>query len=147
MSRDREGAKIDPTNADGLYKGPSRGHVQTRYAQLIGMPREYGYGASMGAWILDYLTNWCGEWGYVRHSDMQYRAPALSGDVTYLNGEVVALDHDRPGGPIATREGGDDEPGRRRDGAGPGRDRAADPMSGPAPQDLARTGLTRRTSP
>ena len=33
---------------------------------------------------------------------MQYRAPALSGDVTFLNGEVVALDHDRAGGPIAT---------------------------------------------
>jgi acyl dehydratase len=102
MSRDKEGAKIDPTNADGLYKGPSRGHVQTRYAQLIGMPREYGYGASMGAWILDYLTNWCGEWGTVHHSNMQYRAPAFSGDVTWLNGEVVALDHDGPGGPLAT---------------------------------------------
>jgi len=101
MSRDREGAKIDPTNADGLYKGPSRGHVQTRYAQLIGMPREYGYGASMGAWILDYLTNWCGEWGFVLHSDMQYRAPALSGDATFLDGEVVDLSHDGPGGPVA----------------------------------------------
>ena len=76
--------------------------MQTRYAQLIGMPREYGYGASMGAWIIDYLTNWCGEWGSIRHSNMQYRAPAFSGDVTFLNGEVVALDHDGSGGPIAT---------------------------------------------
>lgn len=105
MSRDEEGAKIDPSNADGLYKGPSRGHVQTRYAQLIGMPREYGYGASMGAWIIDYLTNWAGEWGAVRHSNMQYRAPALSGDATFLEGEVVALDHgDASGHPIATVE-------------------------------------------
>ena len=63
MSRDLEGAKIDPTKADGLYQGPSRGHVQPRYAQLIGMPRGYGYGASMGAWVLDYLANWAGEWG------------------------------------------------------------------------------------
>jgi hypothetical protein len=103
MSRDEEGAKIDPSNADGLYKGPSRGHVQTRYAQLIGMPREYGYGASMGAWILDYLTNWAGEWGFVRHSNMQYRAPALSGDATFLEGEVMALDHGDPSGqPVAT---------------------------------------------
>lgn len=105
MSRDEEGAKIDPSNADGLYKGPSRGHVQTRYAQLIGMPREYGYGASMGAWIIDYLTNWAGEWGAVRHSNMQYRAPALSGDATFLEGEVVALEHgDASGQPIATVE-------------------------------------------
>ena len=105
MSRDEEGAKIDPSNADGLYKGPSRGHVQTRYAQLIGMPREYGYGASMGAWIIDYLTNWAGEWGFVRHSNMQYRSPALSGDAAFIEGRVVALDHgDVSGQTIATVE-------------------------------------------
>jgi acyl dehydratase len=91
MSRDLEGAKSDPTLADGLYHGPSRGHVQAEYAQLIGMPRGYGYGASMGAWILDYLANWVGEWGFVIHSDMKYRSPALTGDATYLNGSVTDL--------------------------------------------------------
>jgi hypothetical protein len=103
MSRDKEGAKIDPANADGLYKGPSRGHVQPRYAQLIGMPRGYGYGASMGAWVIDYLTNWGGEWSFVTYSNMQYRSPALTGDATFLNGEVVSVSHDDPSGnPIAT---------------------------------------------
>jgi acyl dehydratase len=103
MSRDEEGARIDPSNADGLYKGPSRGHVQPRYAQLIGMPRGYGYGASMGAWILDYLANWGGEWSQIVHSNMQYRAPALTGDATFLNGQVVAIDHSDPSGqPIAS---------------------------------------------
>jgi acyl dehydratase len=103
MSRDEEGAKIDPSNADGLYKGPSRGHVQPRYAQLIGMPRGYGYGASMGAWIIDYLANWGGEWSQIVHSNMQYRAPALTGDATFLDGEVVAIDHSDPSGqPIAS---------------------------------------------
>ena len=103
MSRDVEGAKFDPTLADGLYKGPSRGHVQPRYAQLIGMPRGYGYGASMGAWVLDYLENWLGEWGDVLHSNMQYRSPALTGDVTYLNGEVLEIRSDDPSGqPLAS---------------------------------------------
>ena len=102
MSRDLEGAKIDPSEADGLYKGPSRGHVQPRFAQLIGMPRGYGYGASMGAWILDYLGNWCGEWGEVLHSNMQYRFPAFTGDMTFLDGEVGELRWDDPGGePVA----------------------------------------------
>jgi hypothetical protein len=102
MSRDREAAKVDPSHADGLYKGPSRGHVQEQYAQLIGMPREYGYGASMGAWILDYLTNWAGEWGFVRHSNFQYRNPALTNDATFLDGEVVNLVEDRHSGhPVA----------------------------------------------
>jgi hypothetical protein len=102
MSRDTEAAKVDPSHADGLYKGPSRGHVQEQYAQLIGMPREYGYGASMGAWILDYLSNWAGEWGFVIHSNFQYRNPALTNDATFLDGEVLRLLEDRASGqPIA----------------------------------------------
>ena len=103
MSRDLEAAKIDPSYGDGLYKGPSRGHVNEEFAQLIGMPREYGYGASMGAWILDYLTNWAGEHGFVAHSNFSYRNPALTHDATYLNGEVVGLGEDpNTGRPLAT---------------------------------------------
>jgi hypothetical protein len=102
MSRDLEAAKVDPTHGDGLYKGPSRGHVQEQYAQLVGMPREYGYGASMGAWIIDYLTNWAGEWGFVRHCNFQYRNPALTHDATFLNGEVASLQEDAGSGrPLA----------------------------------------------
>ncbi|MCH2172708.1 MaoC family dehydratase N-terminal domain-containing protein [Myxococcota bacterium] len=93
MSRDPEGAKIDPANADGLYKGASRGHAQPRWARHIGMPRGYGYGATMGAWVLDYLTNWSGEHGFVVHSDVKYRFPALTGDLTYLDGEVTNITH------------------------------------------------------
>ena len=103
MDRDHEAAEIDPSQADGLYKGPSRGHVQKRYAELIGMPRGYGYGATMGAWILDYLTNWGGEWSEVIHSKMSYRSPALRGDMTYLNGEVTNLGYEQEtGAPVAT---------------------------------------------
>jgi acyl-coenzyme A thioesterase PaaI-like protein len=65
--------------------------VQAEYAQLIGMPRGYGYGASMGAWILDTLANWVGEHGSILHSDMKYRAPALTGDVTFVDGRVRDL--------------------------------------------------------
>jgi hypothetical protein len=102
MSRDVEGAKVDPALGDGLYHGPSRGHIQQEYAQLIGLPRGYGYGASMGAWIIDYLTNWCGEWGEVLHSKMSYRSPAMTGDLTYLDGEVIEIHHDHPSGqPVA----------------------------------------------
>ncbi len=89
MSRNEERARINPGAADGLVYGPSRGHVQPRWARVIGMPRGYGYGATMGAWISDYLTNWAGEWGFLVHVDSQYRNPALTNDVTYQEGEVV----------------------------------------------------------
>ena len=56
------------------------------------MPRGYGYGATMGAWILDYLTNWSGEWGEIVHSNAQFRNPAFTGDATFLNGTVTGKD-------------------------------------------------------
>ena len=76
--------------------------MQEEFAQLIGMPREYGYGASMGAWIVDYLTNWAGEHGFVAYSNFSYRNPALTNDATFLDGEVMGLSEDsNTGRPLA----------------------------------------------
>jgi hypothetical protein len=90
MDKDMAAAAIDPAQADGLYKGSSRGHTQDRFARLIGLPRGYGYGASMGAWLLDTLTNWAGEHGRILHSRARYLAPAFTGDVSWLRGKVTA---------------------------------------------------------
>ena len=79
----------NPALTDGAYFGPSRGHLFPKYARMIGMPRGYGYGASMGAWILDYLAGWAGEWGHVVHCKSSYRAPAFTGDATYMSAKVV----------------------------------------------------------
>jgi len=68
---------------------PSSGHQFSRWACHIGMPRAYGYGASMGAWLIDYLAGWAGEWGQVVHSNANYRGPALSGDITIITAAVV----------------------------------------------------------
>jgi acyl dehydratase len=86
---DRRMERVNPELTDGAYYGPSRGHLQPRWARHVGMPRGYGYGASMGAWILDYVAAWAGEWGTITHSSAQYRNPALTGDATFLRGEVV----------------------------------------------------------
>ena len=86
---DEQGARIDPRLRDGLYVGPSRGHVDTDKASEIGMPRAYGYGASMGAWVTDYVSYWAGHDGFVRYSNTSFRGPAYEGDVTYLEAEVV----------------------------------------------------------
>ena len=102
MTKDFEGGKVDPARTDGLYLGPSRGHTIPRYAKLIGMPRSYGYGASMGAWILDYVSNWGGEWTDLIHANMKFRGPALSGDVSYLDGEIAEVSYDHSSGrPLA----------------------------------------------
>jgi acyl dehydratase len=85
---DEEGAKLDPRLRDGLYVGPSRGHVDVEKASQIGMPRAYGYGATMGAWVTDYIAYFAGNDGFVRYSNTSYRSPAYEGDVTYLDAVV-----------------------------------------------------------
>lgn len=86
---DEEGAKIDPRKRDGLYLGPSRGHVDVPRANKIGMPRAYGYGATMAAWVSDYVAYWAGFDGLVRYFNANFRGPAYEGDVTYFEAEVV----------------------------------------------------------
>jgi hypothetical protein len=92
--------KENPELTDGAYIGPSRGHLFPRWARYIGMPRAYGYGASMGAWILDYLAGWAGEWGMVVHANSAYRGPAYSGDVTISNATIIDKKVDVQGRPI-----------------------------------------------
>src|SRR3546814_12239208 len=38
---DEEGAMIDPRKRDGLYVGPSRGHVDDEKADKVGLARDY----------------------------------------------------------------------------------------------------------
>jgi acyl dehydratase len=86
---DRRMERVNPELTDGAYYGPSRGHLQPRWAQHVGLPRGYGYGASMGAWIIDYVAAWAGEWGLITHSAARYRNPAFTGDATFITGRVT----------------------------------------------------------
>ncbi len=86
---DEEGARIDPRKRDGLYVGPSRGHIDEDKASRVGMARAYGYGATMGAWCTDYIGYWAGNDGLVRHIKSDFRGPAFEGDVTYFDAEII----------------------------------------------------------
>jgi acyl dehydratase len=89
MSYDHDAGRIDPRKKDGLYYGPSSGHINADKAEKIGMGGAYGYGASMGAWFHDTIAFWAGQEGYIWHSGTQFRSPAFEGDVTFIDGEVV----------------------------------------------------------
>jgi hypothetical protein len=97
--------KENPELTDGAYIGPSRGHLFPRWARYIGMPRAYGYGASMGAWILDYFSGWAGEWGLVVHSNCAYRGPAYTGDLTISNAKIIDKRVDDEQRPIVQVDG------------------------------------------
>jgi len=89
MTRNYEHAKDDPQLADGMYAGASRGHADESKAGLVGLPRPYGYGAVMGAWVLNHVAYWAGDHGFIRHSKVQYRFPAFEHDLALLDGTVV----------------------------------------------------------
>jgi acyl dehydratase len=94
---DRHMERLNPELTDGAYYGPSRGHLQPQWARHVGMGRGYGYGASMGAWVLDYVAAWAGEWGTITHSVAQYRNPAFTGDATFIRGRVTGRSEEKRG--------------------------------------------------
>lgn len=89
MTYDHAAGKIDPRLKDGLFHGPSSGHINPNKAEKVGLGGAYGYGASMGAWFHDYISYWAGHDGFIWHSKTQFRTPPFEGDVTYIDGEVV----------------------------------------------------------
>ncbi len=99
---DRRMERLNPELTDGAYYGPSRGHLQPRWAKHVGMARGYGYGASMGAWVLDYVAAWAGEWGSIVHSDAKYRNPAFTGDASFISGTVTGTHVEKRNRHIAT---------------------------------------------
>ena len=98
MTYDHEARKIDPRYGDGLYYGPSSGHINSEKAENVGMGGAYGYGSSMNAWFVDTVAYWAGHDGYVWHSKSQFRSPAFEGDVTFVDGEVVEKIDNGPNG-------------------------------------------------
>ena len=78
--------------------------MDTDKATQIGMPRAYGYGATMGAWVTDYIALL----GRARRLSTLFEhvlpGPlAYEGDVTYIDGEVIEKKDDSAWGePLVT---------------------------------------------
>jgi hypothetical protein len=101
MSSDLEKAAVNPALADGLNYGPSR--ARARSVRAVDRDAPHATGRRMGVWVLDYVANWAAR-ALVTHSKIQYRAPALTGEVTVLDGSVsdVSDDPTDPESKVAT---------------------------------------------
>ncbi|GFE74410.1 MaoC family dehydratase N-terminal domain-containing protein [Novosphingobium sp. TCA1] len=105
MTYDFEARKIDPRQGDGLFHGPSSGHINPDKAEKVGMGGAYGYGSSMNAWHLDTVAYWAGHEGYIWHSKTEFRSPAFEGDITYVDAKVLdKQDNSEFGMPVVTVE-------------------------------------------
>lgn len=89
MTYDHDAGRIDPRKKDGLFYGPSSGHINADKGEKVGMGGTYGYGSSMNAWCLDTIAYWAGHEGFIWHSQTQFRSPAFEGDVTYIDSEII----------------------------------------------------------
>lgn len=90
MMPDPEKVKKNPLLGNAFLFGAGRAHMDPKYSDAIGVgKRGYGFGDSMETWCVDLMSNWAGEWGFVRHSLCNFRRPVVVGDVTYINAEVA----------------------------------------------------------
>ncbi|MEO6717011.1 MAG: MaoC family dehydratase N-terminal domain-containing protein [Novosphingobium sp.] len=84
----------DLLSGAGPDEGPASSHGDIEKAKLIGMPRHFGYGSSMGAWALDYAAFWGGDDCFIRHARIDYRYPIFEHDVTLINASVIDVRFD-----------------------------------------------------
>lgn len=88
--RDRHPRNVYYSPARNIPMHPAAGHFDVEIAHEIGMPGAYDQGWQRIGWAGHLLTNWCGDHGFVRRLDGRVTSPNLVGDLTKLNGEVVA---------------------------------------------------------
>lgn len=76
-------------NEQGIPDVAQRLHWDNQWAQGIGNPMAYDYGVVREAWLNHYLTDWCGDDGWVFRQYDEIRKFNYIGDTQFLQGQVV----------------------------------------------------------
>ncbi len=82
-------ALMPKARGHNMMKDGRGGHIYAAASRGRGMPRAFQIGTTLSVWSVDYLANWAGEWGFLRHSTIRFDFPVLSGDLTYIDGVVT----------------------------------------------------------
>jgi acyl dehydratase len=77
-------------NEYGIPDVAQRLHWDPLWAQAIGNPMAYDYGVMRENYLYHYLTDWCGDDGFVVHLHDEIRKFSYMGDVQFITGEVTA---------------------------------------------------------
>ena len=81
--------KLGIPNAYGVPEPPEAVHWDRDFARSVGLPAPYDYGPERVAWIINLLTNWMGDDGFLRRLHVEIRRFNLIGDTTWCHGRVV----------------------------------------------------------
>ena len=69
-------------------------HWDADFARAGGFPAGYDFGCQRISWISHLLTDWAGDDGFVVEQDSRLRRPNFINDVSWVTGEVVAIEDD-----------------------------------------------------
>jgi acyl dehydratase len=72
------------------YEAP---HWDPHFARLSGLAAGYDFGSQRCSWFAHLVTDWAGDHGFLTELEMKLIMPNLLGDVQWLKGSVVALEH------------------------------------------------------
>ncbi|MCL0101867.1 MaoC family dehydratase N-terminal domain-containing protein [Dehalococcoidia bacterium] len=77
---------------------PERAHWDDAFAQEVGAPAAYDFGAQRVAWVIHALTNWSGDDALIRSIDAKLVKFNVMGDATWCKGRVTgkAIVQDEP---------------------------------------------------
>lgn len=64
--------------------------LRDQVAQEFGFPLAHDSGSQRVAWIENCVSNWAGDFSFVRSLDVILHRPCFRGDTTWISGEVVA---------------------------------------------------------
>ena len=86
-------------NEWGAWDCMQRLHWDPLFAQAIGNPTTYDYGNMRGCWVVNYLTNYAGDDGWVYRISHDLRKFNFVGDTTWITGRIVSKEIDPVVGP------------------------------------------------
>jgi len=77
-------------NEQGIPEPPQRVHWDNHFTKnLLGLPGAYDLGIERLSWMIQLVTDWIGDDGFLKRMECQYRKFNYMGDVTYCRGSVV----------------------------------------------------------
>jgi acyl dehydratase len=75
----------------GIPDVPERVHWDDDLARAVGTPRAYDYGPERTSWLIQHLTDWMGDDGFLVAHDMRIRRHNPVGDLLRITGTVEAV--------------------------------------------------------
>lgn len=76
-------------DASGAIQTAEAAHVDDKVAKSAAVPSGYDFGAQRNSWMAQIVTNWIGDYGFLKKLEASYRRFNVFGDTQYIKGKVT----------------------------------------------------------